>query len=212
MLTNPDTPMDEDGWADALQDIRRLYLLMAGGTNDLNKAAEAADQETSEAEAPYTNAEIDALVDAAAVSAASGNAYYCDARGATTGAYSVTDLDFGTLSEVDPFGIIAGGVLTAPRAGYIFVAAVVSVLVANVPAGNNCDVTLGLKKNGSSIDFTVARQTNFSAGLATAIPHVNIQAVIQVAAGDTINAYLTISGALSGTFYGGSGIAANYVD
>lgn len=35
-LTNPGTSFDEDGWADALTDIRKLFQIIEGGGNDLN--------------------------------------------------------------------------------------------------------------------------------------------------------------------------------
>lgn len=38
-LTNPGTAFDEDGWADAISDIRKLFLLfnaIKGGGNDTN--------------------------------------------------------------------------------------------------------------------------------------------------------------------------------
>ncbi len=48
MLSNPGTPFDIDGWADALSDIRKLYLMMGGGSNDLNQASKGVDQSVSE--------------------------------------------------------------------------------------------------------------------------------------------------------------------
>lgn len=48
MLTNPGTPMDKDGWADVLSDIRRLYLMIEGGANDLNANTVEANQEPKE--------------------------------------------------------------------------------------------------------------------------------------------------------------------
>lgn len=47
-LTNPGTPFDEDGWADALGDIRKLYLRVSGGANDLNQASEDVSQTINE--------------------------------------------------------------------------------------------------------------------------------------------------------------------
>lgn len=47
-LTNPGTPMDEDGWADVLSDIRKLFLLAAGGGNDTNNSTTNADQVADE--------------------------------------------------------------------------------------------------------------------------------------------------------------------
>lgn len=35
-LTNPGTAFDEDGWADAIGDIRKLFQMIEGGGNDLN--------------------------------------------------------------------------------------------------------------------------------------------------------------------------------
>ncbi len=43
-LTNPGTQMDEDGWADVISDIRKLYLMMAGGGNDLNNSTDTISQ------------------------------------------------------------------------------------------------------------------------------------------------------------------------
>ncbi len=39
MQSNGGTPFDENGWANVIADIRRLYLLVGGGSNDLNQAS-----------------------------------------------------------------------------------------------------------------------------------------------------------------------------
>jgi hypothetical protein len=48
MLTNPGTPFDADGWADALTDIRKLGLRASGGSNDMNADSKGVSQEVSE--------------------------------------------------------------------------------------------------------------------------------------------------------------------
>ena len=47
-LSNPGTPMDEDGWADVLTDIRKLFLAINGGGNDLNQKTEEVSQVSDE--------------------------------------------------------------------------------------------------------------------------------------------------------------------
>jgi flavoprotein len=47
-LSNPGTPMDEDGWADVLSDIRKLYLQINGGGNDLNNTTQDVTQVSDE--------------------------------------------------------------------------------------------------------------------------------------------------------------------
>jgi hypothetical protein len=44
VLTNPGTPFNEDGWADALTDIRKLSLRQGGGANDLNQDSQEVSQ------------------------------------------------------------------------------------------------------------------------------------------------------------------------
>ncbi len=39
MLTNPGTPFTEEGFASVVADLRRLFLLVGGGSNDLNNAS-----------------------------------------------------------------------------------------------------------------------------------------------------------------------------
>lgn len=45
MLSSRDTPMNEDGWSLIIEDLRRLALLVGGGSNDLNAGAIDADQQ-----------------------------------------------------------------------------------------------------------------------------------------------------------------------
>ncbi len=45
MLSNRNTPFDEDGWALVIADVRRLMLLVGGGANDLNAGATDGNQE-----------------------------------------------------------------------------------------------------------------------------------------------------------------------
>lgn len=45
MLSSRDTPFSEDGWALIIEDIRRLALLVGGGSNDMNAGAIDADQQ-----------------------------------------------------------------------------------------------------------------------------------------------------------------------
>ncbi len=47
-LTNPGTPMDEDGWADLISDIRKIWLKLEGGGNDLNNRTEETSQVSDE--------------------------------------------------------------------------------------------------------------------------------------------------------------------
>lgn len=48
MLSNRDTEFSEDGWALALDDLRRHDLLLSQGSNDLNAGAVAANQTTTD--------------------------------------------------------------------------------------------------------------------------------------------------------------------
>jgi len=47
-LTNPGTPFDEDGHADILADIRKLYLMMGGKSNDMNADSKGVSQDVTE--------------------------------------------------------------------------------------------------------------------------------------------------------------------
>lgn len=47
-LTNPSTSFDADGFADVIADIRRLYLAIDGGGNDLNNDTKEANQVSDE--------------------------------------------------------------------------------------------------------------------------------------------------------------------
>jgi hypothetical protein len=47
-LSNPGTPFDEDGFADVISDIRKLYLMINGGGNDLNNRTEETTQVSDE--------------------------------------------------------------------------------------------------------------------------------------------------------------------
>lgn len=48
MLSSPGTPFDEDGWADVLSDLRRLFLMVEGGGNDLNNQTKNVSQISDE--------------------------------------------------------------------------------------------------------------------------------------------------------------------
>ncbi len=47
MLSNGGSPFNEDGWAAMIADIRRLFLLVGGGTNDLNQASTSVTQDAA---------------------------------------------------------------------------------------------------------------------------------------------------------------------
>ncbi len=48
MLSNPGTLFNEDGFGDVIADIRKLYLMMGGTSNDMNAASKGVDQSVSE--------------------------------------------------------------------------------------------------------------------------------------------------------------------
>ncbi len=56
MLTNQGTPFTEEGFAAVVADIRRLYLLVGGGSNDLNNASSDVTQEGTAAGENANNA------------------------------------------------------------------------------------------------------------------------------------------------------------
>ncbi len=45
--SNGGTPFNEDGWANVIADIRRLYALVGGGANDLNQASTNVSQDAT---------------------------------------------------------------------------------------------------------------------------------------------------------------------
>ncbi len=45
-LTNPSTPFDKDGWGDLITDVRKLFLMARGGSNDMNQASDDVNQQT----------------------------------------------------------------------------------------------------------------------------------------------------------------------
>jgi hypothetical protein len=49
-LSNPSTPFDADGFADVVSDIRKLYLMINGGGNDLNNNTQDVTQVSDEFE------------------------------------------------------------------------------------------------------------------------------------------------------------------
>jgi hypothetical protein len=56
MLTNGSTPFTEDGFAAVIADLRRLYLLVGGGSNDLNNASTDVTQDATSAGENANNA------------------------------------------------------------------------------------------------------------------------------------------------------------
>jgi hypothetical protein len=140
MLTNPSTPFDEDGHADIIGDLRRLFMMIAGGTNDLNASAVATEQDTFEEETPYTNAEIDALIDelidaalatittsstAVAVSAyRSGALQGVNASATNTVVFNATEYDSDSLYNAST------GKVTLAEDGVYEIEAVISVYAA----------------------------------------------------------------------------------
>lgn len=47
-LSNPGSEFNEDGWADVIADIRKLYLMMAGKSNDMNADSKGVSQDVTE--------------------------------------------------------------------------------------------------------------------------------------------------------------------
>ncbi len=56
MLTNPNTPFTEEGFAALVADFRRLFLLVGGGSNDLNQATKDVTQDAVDTGENSTNA------------------------------------------------------------------------------------------------------------------------------------------------------------
>ncbi len=136
MLTNPDTPFDEDGHSDILSDIRRLYLMVAGGTNDLNRSAVAADQDgLDEGEAPVA----DTTESTASTGTFAGCSVYRPWSSLQTYAPSSTaDLIF-TAAEFDPNAManLSTGRVTIREAG-------VYLLMADIFAVNTGGTSLSI--------------------------------------------------------------------
>lgn len=61
VLVNQGTGFDEDGWADVISDIRRLALLLEGGSNDLNFDSQSANQDAQD-EAPSAGLNSDDVI------------------------------------------------------------------------------------------------------------------------------------------------------
>ena len=58
-LSNPGTAFDEDGWADVIADIRKLYLMVNGGGNDHNNRTE----ETTQISDEFTEVTVEVCTD-----------------------------------------------------------------------------------------------------------------------------------------------------
>jgi hypothetical protein len=59
-LSGPTTSFDEDGFAAVIADIRKLYLMMNGGGNDLNNRTEEINQVSDE----FTEVTVEVCTDA----------------------------------------------------------------------------------------------------------------------------------------------------
>lgn len=213
MLSSRDTPFDEDGFALVLEDLKRLSLLVGGGSNDLNAGAVDADQEafqelTTALSAheidPDAHPELDnRYLRISAYTAYSP--YYVTSQGSSITTQNATgSLDQLTTAVIDATGTgslsLASGVFTAPATGLYLITATIAAGGVSVSA-TGTTVCVGRVRVTGSIDEI----SEFNTMQTVAFPNTpTISGVVggafSMASGDTAKFYAQF------THSGGTGV------
>ncbi len=203
MLTNPGTGFDEDGWSDIISDVRRLALLLEGGSNDLNAGTVAVDQDTADASPAVglTADEVQALIDEALSDSVytSVNVYAelftPQSYGIISGATVVFDSGLNTRPSggLDTTSIERNsfdqttGRFTVPFTGVYFFNTNLEVNCTAAASNIDCTATIYLNQN-TGIGSTVTHQ-QLPVGLVVNIYIHTVSTVAYLQAGETVEVF-----------------------
>lgn len=165
MLSSRDTPMDPDGWALVIEDIRRLALLVGGGANDLNAGAIDADQQAiNDLSTALNSHEIDPDAHAALLANYLLRSDYTAPTTTFTG-FNVTEDSFSWASgalativlaqtEYDPGGLYnaATGEFTVGTSGVYLLSFGLGISFNDTSGTSDLFIQGQFYKNGSPID------------------------------------------------------------
>lgn len=216
MLTGPSTPFDEDGWAAVLSDLRRINLMVSGGSNDLNSdSTDVAQTNTTDNTAQAVDAELLQGVPISEVAPTDGqNLQFSSVTGlwtpgtaqvatvfssiGTTTAVAINNNQVDTTLPiasvlVDTESARSGNTYVIPTNGIYQLSAFASV---SSFAGNYL-AYLGIYANGTAvyglIDYTPALNTGGAYQFAGSLTYAR-----QCTAGDVIDLRSRISGTFTG--------------
>lgn len=196
MQTNPGTPFTEEGFAAVIADLRRLYLLVGGGSNDLNNASTDVTQDATNAGENANNAFKLRNVNLATNAPTDGQILaYSKARQRwePTAATGVTSASSGAA-------LIAGNNLSdvtnsATAATNLGLGSSSSVSFAKVTTSSGADIGGALSVgSGATVtkDLTVSSGARFSGGMRWSVTVMNTTSSIS-----TSSSYIIASGTVT---------------
>ena len=129
----------------------------------------------------------------------SSNAF-ASANGFSTGVYTgfSTYINFGTSGEIDPDGLMSGGIYSCPRTGSLFVTAVISCSTSVSAAGGR-NVAIGVDINGSPGYSHASVVANATGGTTDIAFQLIFTGVLSVNGGDAVRFWLN-AGTVSATY------------
>lgn len=229
MLSNRDTPLDLDGWACVIQDLKRLELLITGGANDLNAGAKDANQEAlNELSTALGDHEVDPAAHAAlladyllradytAPTAAAYSGFSVNANLGALAPTTVSSIFIMTSGEVDPGSAYnaATGVYTVPATGYYLVTFSVSYSWGAGADDSQVRFQANLFLNGSAVNDEAWQTTGVRFNFFSAFGNVSKTVTLALTAGDllTLRGLYALNFGLIGTAVAASGSwGATYV-